>query len=73
MCVHLCSLFVHGSSKWLNVTLGTDGSSISVEFCPSSPLSRCCSLIVNMCSIHSCVLLAVQTWVDHKLECICLL
>lgn len=30
--VLLCLLVMHGSSKWLGVTFGSDGSSISVEF-----------------------------------------
>lgn len=39
MYVHLCSIVMHGSSKWLGVTFGAEGSSISVEFSLRSPLS----------------------------------
>lgn len=73
MYVHLCSIVMHGSSKWLGVTFGAEGSSISVEFCPPLPLSRSLDVVALLWMFSNHSLLAVQTWVYYSSKFIHLL
>ena len=72
VCVHLCSVVMHGSSTWFGVTLEQKGAPSVLTFCPPLPLalslslslSRCCSLIVNNSQLR---LLVVQIRVNDGL------